>query len=334
MDEEGWRKKRYIHKNTTFQPFRKRQKAEVALQIAQILLLQSVLSQVPTMGMDDISKTAHDGDAYSCVLQTADVDMQWNAYFPHFFVGIMILATMAWIAYTLMSSTSKCLETRGMDDEHHGDVQMTDVSGNETVDDVENKLLDTISNVCAEMETVSTEDVIRVLFQLRTMYHAVLSDNIVLMNVCKRAIQIGDNGIISHARINDASDLQGETLEIEMQNLVRFMTRRCLRGDDTPESARAENVLKQLLEVDVSAVLAKQMENFGDEDEESEEARIERCRHLRLEESSDPGFWMQQHHHEEESMSDDDDPMGLDGQQQDERIQPTEEDMAASVERA
>ena len=43
---------------------------------------------------------------------------------------------------------------------------------------------------------------------------------------------------------------------------------------------------------------------------------------------------MQQHHHEEESMSDDDDPMGLDGQQQDERIQPTEEDMAASVERA
>ena len=166
-----------------------------------------------------------------------------------------------------MSSTFKCLETRGMDGEHHGDVQMTDVSGNETVDDVENKLLDTISNVCEEMETVSAEDVIRVLFQLRTMYHAVLSDNIVLMNVCKRAIEIGDNGIISHAGINDASDLQGETLEIEMQNLVRFMTRRCLRGDDTPESAKAENVLKQLLEVDVSAVLAKQMENFGDEGE-------------------------------------------------------------------
>ena len=75
------------------------------------------------------------------------------------------------------------------------------------------------------METVSAEDVIRILFQLRTMYHAVLSGNTVLRNVCKRAIEIGDNGIINNAGINDASDLQGETLEIEIQNLVRFMTR-------------------------------------------------------------------------------------------------------------
>ena len=174
-----------------------------------------------------------------------------------------------------------------MDGGHREDVQMTDVSGNETVKDVENKLLDTISSICGEMETGSTEDVIRVLFQLRTMYHAVLSGNNVLMNVCKRAIEVRDNGIINNAEINDASDLQGETLEIEMQNLVGFMTRRCLRGDDAPESMKAENVLKQLLEVDVSAVLAKQMENFGDEDEESEESRTERYRHLRLEESSD-----------------------------------------------
>ena len=199
--------------------------AEVALQIAQIVLLQSVLSPVPTMGMDDICKTSQDGDAYSCVLQTADAGMQWAEYFPYFFVGIMILATMAWIAYTVMSSNSKCLESRGMDDGHQEDVHMTDVSGNETVEDVENKLLDTISSICEEMETVSTEDVIRILFQLRTMYHAVLSGNTVLRNVCKRAIEIGDNGIINNAGINDASDLQGETLEIEIQNLVRFMTR-------------------------------------------------------------------------------------------------------------
>ena len=66
---------------------------------------------------------------------------------------------------------------------------------------------------------------------------------------------------------------------------------------------KAQNVLKQLLEMDVSAVLAKQMENFG-HDEESEEAKFERYRHLRLEEASDPGFWMRQHHHEEDPMSD------------------------------
>ena len=183
---------------------------------------------------------------------------------------------------------------------------MTDVSGNETVEDVEDKLLDTISSICGGMETGSTEDVIRVLFQLRTMYHGVLTGNNVLMTVCKRAIEIGDNGIINNARMNDASDLQGETLEMEIQNMVRFLTRRCLHGG----GVKAENVLKQLLEVDVSAVLAKQLENFGDESEESEEARIERYRHLRLEESSDPGFWMSQHHYESESMSDDDDPMG------------------------
>ena len=110
--------------------------AEVALQIAQIVLLQSVLSPVPTMGMDDICKTSHDGDAYSCVLQTADVDMQWSAYVPYFFVGFMILATMAWIAYTVMSSSNfKCLETRGIDGKHHEDVEMADVSGKETVDE-------------------------------------------------------------------------------------------------------------------------------------------------------------------------------------------------------
>ena len=175
------------------------------------------------------------------------------------------------------------------------------------------------------------------------MYHAVLSGNTVLMNVCKRAFEIGDNGIINNAGINHASDLQGETLEIEMQNLVRFMTRRCLLGDDTPGSMKAENVLKQLLEVDVSAVLAKQMENFG-HDEESEEAKIEPYRHLRLEEASDPGFRMRQHHHEEDPMSDDDDddPMGLVDQHHAElvdrpagyHIEPTVEDMAAASETA
>ena len=79
--------------------------------------------------------------------------MQWAEYFPYFFVGIMILATMAWIAYTVMSSNSKCLESQGMDDGHQEDVHTTDVSGNETVEDVENKLLDTISSICEEMET-------------------------------------------------------------------------------------------------------------------------------------------------------------------------------------
>ena len=72
--------------------------AEVALQVAQIALLQSVLSPVPTMGM------GMDGDAYSCVLPTTDGGVQWSEYFPYFFVGIFILATMAWIAYTVTSS--------------------------------------------------------------------------------------------------------------------------------------------------------------------------------------------------------------------------------------
>ena len=88
---------------------------------------------------------------------------------------------------------------------------MADLLTLKTIEDVENKLLDTISSICEEMETGSTEDVIRVLFQLRTMYYAVLSGNTVLMNVCKRAVEIGDNGIINNAGINDASDLQGET---------------------------------------------------------------------------------------------------------------------------
>ena len=119
----------------------------------------------------------------------------------------MVVAALAWIEGMNMKGDKECLANQDISNGRQQDVHMTDVSASETVGDVEEGILSTLSQISDEMESVSTEDVIRTLFQLRTMYHAVLSGDNVLVNVCKRAIENGDNSIINNAGINDVADL-------------------------------------------------------------------------------------------------------------------------------
>lgn len=236
------------------------------------------------------------------------------------FSGIYVIMIGLWTACSVFGGKpsemcSHSTVSSGVDDTEieqaikNGDpmTPSEDIVMGEMVESMELKIIDTLMDVCVHMRTSAEWTVVSALFRWRCIYHGTIFGNNFLVQACT---EDNDDLLTPEVRGDDC-DGKGSGLREELENLTRFLNRRCLVGPKNSASNSLEKLLCLVLEIDEEIRNQWRMENsYTDDDEGSIESDIsdKRCRlHYRtipMEEASNPDIWMEENHHEAGSSSD------------------------------
>ena len=167
-------------------------------------------------------------------------------FFPWIFSGIFVLMIAFWIAYTVVwkrsdgmcshSTVSKGMDLHEMEIARGiRDADAMTVSSD--VEAVEMRIIDTLTDVCVHLRTSAEWTVVSTLFRLRCVYHGTLFGNNLLVEQCNKATENEDDSFITPDVLGDCYG-KGTGLREELENLTRFLTRRCLLGPDTEPCRR------------------------------------------------------------------------------------------------